>query len=78
MGYPPVARCTCCDRYTYNDLLTSKLCPYCRNGRFIRYSDPGDWAECSACAGTGDSLKGWRTCLPCQGTGWQATAPHEL
>ena len=78
MGCPPIARCTCCDRYTYNDLLNGKLCPYCRKGRSRVYSAPGDWMECDACIGSGGTLKGLRSCLLCQGTGWQANHTHEL
>ncbi len=73
----PVAVCTDCITYSYDEQDIGKSCRFQRGahscaGNYVDASDPVNWKECTACSGTGNAWDGER-CSACQESGWLLT-----
>ena len=77
MKRQPVAACSDCITYSYDDGDIGTRCTLVKGERrcagiLADVSDPINWKECSACSGTGIA---WdkKPCRACQESGWILT-----
>jgi len=77
MKRKPVAVCTDCITYSFDEGEIGTRCQVVKGTRkcagiLADATDPVNWKECSACAGTGTAWDG-EQCGACQESGWLLT-----